>query len=239
MISIHAPHARSDYLRYLKWGYGNDFNPRSSCEERPSPYTPYRRWTYFNPRSSCEERLYLHSYLHTCRRISIHAPHARSDLDTLTAINARGVFQSTLLMRGATSVSSKHAATRYFNPRSSCEERHRLITQRQSSTHFNPRSSCEERLDPKEAHELSLISIHAPHARSDVELFQTVIGLDISIHAPHARSDARAEFDYLTIVISIHAPHARSDADCFTSVKSQSNFNPRSSCEERLQRCGA
>ncbi len=80
-ISIHAPHARSDaawmsYVRLL----GN-FNPRSSCEERPPrggralcqehnfnprssceerPYSWKQDWertTNFNPRSSCEERL--------------------------------------------------------------------------------------------------------------------------------------------------------------------------------------
>ena len=35
-ISIHAPHARSDFReRSAYLSYGPDFNPRSSCEERP------------------------------------------------------------------------------------------------------------------------------------------------------------------------------------------------------------
>ena len=54
----------------------------------------------FNPRSSCEERP-LASQFTLAPGISIHAPHARSDLVTLDW--------------------TTHA--RYFNPRSSCEER--------------------------------------------------------------------------------------------------------------------
>ena len=56
--------------------------------------------------------------------ISIHAPHARSDSRIPVIISAGDKFQSTLLMRGATYNESyclpKHY---YFNPRSSCEER--------------------------------------------------------------------------------------------------------------------
>ena len=36
-----------------------------------------------------------------------------------------------------------------------------------------------------------IISIHAPHARSDVEALLLVELIIISIHAPHARSDLR------------------------------------------------
>ena len=60
MISIHAPHARSD--RYQNTG--------------------------------CYRRL--------C--ISIHAPHARSDYNLGERPLIRTIFQSTLLMRGATSL---------------------------------------------------------------------------------------------------------------------------------------
>ena len=55
--------------------------------------------------------------------ISIHAPHARSDLERV--------------------------ADRYkvhnFNPRSSCEERRQGNTYKCCLQYFNPRSSCEER----------------------------------------------------------------------------------------------
>ena len=102
-ISIHAPHARSDsLLPKLHRGLYQYFNPRSSCEERPHS-KPHGRagGHHFNPRSSCEER-----------------PNGRSSMSGATYFNPRSsceerqckrakhprepVFQSTLLMRGAT-----------------------------------------------------------------------------------------------------------------------------------------
>jgi len=56
----------------------------------------------------------------------------------------------------------------------------------------------------------------------------------ISIHAPHARSDVSlAEYDKGQ-AISIHAPHARSDQRKLEEWAEAGDFNPRSSCEERL-----
>ena len=83
--------------------------------------------------------------------------------------SAGAIFQSTLLMRGATigyeivfrrkriSIHAPHArsdACRFcssafasnFNPRSSCEERRLPPLAKSSYSYFNPRSSCEERL---------------------------------------------------------------------------------------------
>ena len=123
--------------------------------------------------------------------------------------------------------------------------------------YFNPRSSCEERpgLLVLPTHPLQ-ISIHAPHARSDLGYKRTMRHAGISIHAPHARSD-RCRFlarlfscnfnprssceerpvavDVLAACrgISIHAPHARSDLGRQKARSIASNFNPRSSCEER------
>ena len=147
IISIHAPHARSDRHRQKGAGSHEHFNPRSSCEERQHYCgTRSRRQGHFNPRSSCEERRssIIGSILYTdfnprssceerrqqeaCQpvhlRISIHAPHARSDHSSgysqrhyrisIHAPHARSdkqgkqvlftivSFQSTLLMRGAT-----------------------------------------------------------------------------------------------------------------------------------------
>ena len=101
------------------------------------------------------------------------------------------IFQSTLLMRGATSVGGDFA---------------RLLDD------FNPRSSCEERLNHNCMTNGIFISIHAPHARSDSPFFRFKTINDISIHAPHARSDYPLEPADGVVVISIHAPHARSDS---------------------------
>ena len=101
-----------------------------------------------------------------------------------------------------------------------------------------------------------VISIHAPHARSDVirgrhpapsRLFQSTLlmrgatrvvlrfalGQSISIHAPHARSDAVRQSVKESYEISIHAPHARSDDIAADQIVIAQHFNPRSSCEER------
>ena len=82
LISIHAPHARSDHTvpnegnrtvrfqstllmrgatcaREVYRVECLNFNPRSSCEERRTVYQHIQLCQNFNPRSSCEERQYL------------------------------------------------------------------------------------------------------------------------------------------------------------------------------------
>ena len=114
------------------------------------------------------------------------------------------------------------------------------------SCNFNPRSSCEERHRRQGARPISLhISIHAPHARSDEVSYAQGLQQQISIHAPHARSDvdaARKEISrkafqstllmrgatsssklmVIKAQISIHAPHARSD--CLTRIRKPSHL---------------
>ena len=126
LISIHAPHARSDYNRVHKSTSFNDFNPRSSCEERLQKGGNMSLFRDFNPRSSCEERRRSLRPIRNARlfqstllmrgatsalfrslqapSISIHAPHARSDLFWGGRAAAYIQFQSTLLMRGATNL---------------------------------------------------------------------------------------------------------------------------------------
>ena len=237
IISIHAPHARSDSGRQSSPHRSSHFNPRSSCEERPkqtrketptpkfqstllmrgatdSPILSVRRVSHFNPRSSCEER-----------RAATQTPQARLS---------------------------------YFNPRSSCEERRETsYTRPTRAMDFNPRSSCEERRSRcLQRSWFCKISIHAPHARSDKGYHKAAEAGKISIHAPHARSDFLSPPEKTAQDISIHAPHARSDvrSSCLMSLISSfqstllmrgatspilsrhtvtSYFNPRSSCEER------
>ena len=256
------------------------FNPRSSCEERRLfPACLYVAYTFqstllmrgatqkaparcrnhhFNPRSSCEERPHDVAILSQSDTISIHAPHARSDV--------RAVEHVIVLER--ISIHAPHARS----DDRPCRQRWRLA-------HFNPRSSCEERLSPSSSSTANIsfqstllmrgatrhtafvnlfkvISIHAPHARSDGSLGRRRRCNRISIHAPHARSDADTREQFRHDNISIHAPHARSDMpfalsdspfSLFQSTllmrgatsaairarTSRAHFNPRSSCEER------
>ena len=145
--------------------------------------------------------------------------------------------------------------------------------------YFNPRSSCEERRRRRTGGRHCEISIHAPHARSDVrKRCIEVAPLDISIHAPHARSDlieadnmsidkqfqstllmrgaTPSWYDSLTNVRRFQSTLLMRGATAVsTSVstmqrfqstllmrgatssicvkKYSENFNPRSSCEER------
>ena len=79
MISIHAPHTRSDSLEPRPSAVLLNFNPRPSYEERLDTSTPEGRFM-----------------------ISIHAPHTRSDMTRYAVPLAYSSFQSTPLIRGAT-----------------------------------------------------------------------------------------------------------------------------------------
>ena len=145
------------------------------------------------------------------------------------------LFQSTLPMRGATGP---------------------LSVSGPGGQHFNPRSPCGERPGPpRYPVPPGEISIHAPHAGSDLPHLGAGKGLGgISIHAPHAGSDAiEMSMNYpdgqfqstlpmrgatgtasvlaMRAPISIHAPHAGSDrsvaVDRAAGVKFQSTLPMR------------
>ena len=91
----------------------------------------------------------VQALLATCKIffISIHAPHAGSDAAATACIDRIGEFQSTLPMRGATAMGQRV---------------------RRQKNNFNPRSPCGERLTLSEDGTFSIkISIHAPHTGSD------------------------------------------------------------------------
>ena len=101
-ISIHAPHVGSDNTLGAKGMALADFNPRSPCGERRRRRQGCKTFSHFNPRSPCGERQ-LYQYVKEgllvfqstlpmrgatevnlfgkhADRISIHAPHAGSDV---------------------------------------------------------------------------------------------------------------------------------------------------------------
>ena len=127
-----------------------NFNPRSSCEERLATTSCMAAAvSNFNPRSSCEERRRRRGGTQCHPAISIHAPHARSD-SASSGARRHTAFQSTLLMRGATISRQTH----YYWLKISIHAPHaRSDTCQPGRSHrhqsyFNPRSSCEERLKP-------------------------------------------------------------------------------------------
>ena len=73
------------------------------------------------PHAGSDVHHFHHGFYALC--ISIHAPHAGSDLDAFAIPSARPSFQSTLPMRGATQFLFLNPEPSYFNPRSPCGER--------------------------------------------------------------------------------------------------------------------
>ena len=256
-ISIHAPHARSDFHLVPLVPARDDFNPRSSCEERPHSCRLPSSLSDFNPRSSCEERL--------CHR---HMMPAR-----IQYFNPRSSCEERLALRQHTCFCI------HFNPRSSCEERLKPPRMTLNNILFQSTLLMRGATICRELEQYKVwISIHAPHARSDAKarswqaasIFQSTLLMRGATPAAVAdlptspfqstllmRGATRLSCSsYGSTTISIHAPHARSDLlfrVVFRAFRFQSTllmrgatgecqiqstiytryFNPRSSCEER------
>ena len=143
------------------------------------------------------------------------------------------MFQYMLLLRGATQ--KRHCSRREqrFNTCSSCEEQPPRGCRDDSASRFNTCSSCEEQLKPFVKRLFSKVSIHAPLARSNMKMAETMVDPYVSIHAPLARSNdapvrspgLRRGFNtcssceeqpesglrFAGSTVSIHAPLARSN----------------------------
>ena len=122
------------------------FNPRSPCGERPIPPSSFFPSHNFNPRSPCGERPCMRAVRTSEILISIHAPHAGSD------------------------VYHHHPGIKHgnFNPRSPCGERQKQVERVVKANLFQ--STLPMRGATKAGRKGSksqLISIHAPHAGSD------------------------------------------------------------------------
>ncbi len=148
------------------------------------------------------------------QRISIHAPHAGSDMDDI---------QAPLI--GTISIHAPHAGSDAMRL-SNAAARH----------NFNPRSPCgERRTGLLVAGLLTLFQSTLP-MRGATEFVQPSLTVQaISIHAPHAGSDSLDGKRCVGAAISIHAPHAGSDGNGSAREYKKLNFNPRSPCGERQQ----
>ena len=104
---------------------------------------PTCRPSNFNPRAPCGAR--RRALLQRCRLqyISIHAPHAGRDRDTLKEENVTLEFQSTRPMRGATILIFVLTGLDVdFNPRAPCGARPETFPHDFVSVDFNPRAPC-------------------------------------------------------------------------------------------------
>ena len=157
--------------------------------------TPSRHtWTLFQStllmRGATEE---AQKALHV-KKISIHAPHARSDMINSLSTSTALIFQSTLLMRGAT-------IRIRISPLSTFSFQSTLLMRGATSK------------AGRRAYRQAGISIHAPHARSDIIFCRSC--REISYFNPRSSCEERLEQS--------------------TIIQNNTNFNPRSSCEERQQ----
>ena len=167
--------------------------------------------------------------------ISIHAPLTGSDMDLLRGGSSRNdfnprspygerhnalfaffgpaVFQSTLPLRGATSILAFDILTEAISI-------HAPLTG----------SDCR----PNGQAQNGRISIHAPLTGSDRIRLAQEKTRNISIHAPLTGSDSAEPVETVPPTISIHAPLTGSDNQEAAQLLSNSDFNPRSPYGERL-----
>ena len=122
-ISIHAPHARSDDITRSSINDYIQFQSTLLMRGATLALSPAVPADVFQSTLLMRGATLAIRHVVLFREISIHAPHARSD--TVWICRSSG--------------------STYFNPRSSCEERHHAMRIFVSLSYFNPRSSCEER----------------------------------------------------------------------------------------------
>ena len=196
-ISIHTPHAGSDCTTQLDRYRLFNFNPHSPCGERLVLLERNSAIaSYFNPHSPCGERLYDDQETVRIDRISIHTPHAGSDICWIRQLLSESyfnphspcgerllpnpaearpcIFQSTLPMRGATFASIIASMTVLFQS---------TLPMRGATCIFSfdrvPKLSFQSTLPMRGATDTYLqygwkrgISIHTPHAGSDSKSYR-------------------------------------------------------------------
>ena len=170
---------------------------------------------YFNPRSSCEERLEVLCGVGVQLRISIHAPHARSDNSLLNHYHHPSVFQSTLLMRGATS-STDNAISQ--------------VSQFQSTLLMRGATGGMIKAGAITAFQSTLLMRGATESITSTvqsNKFQSTLLMRGATQDGERGPRRRIDFN------------PRSSCEerlaCFLATNISSDFNPRSSCEERRQ----
>ena len=123
-----------------------DFNPHSPCGERRVSIRFTGTDSNFNPHSPCGERLQQRIQQLKKAQISIHTPHAGSDVETVADSLSDYLFQSTLPMRGATFAAAEETNAKFISIHtphagSDCS---RLLPSG-FCINFNPHSPCGER----------------------------------------------------------------------------------------------
>ena len=144
-ISIHTPHAGSDPEILQTLLTENHFNPHSPCGERRPMKNLRNEVVYFNPHSPCGERRKSFLFIGDDSLFQSTLPMRGATTLRMKKLT-RLLFQSTLPMRGATlSQKPDCVIEEYFNPHSPCGERLVSCLGRSVLDNFNPHSPCGER----------------------------------------------------------------------------------------------
>ncbi len=192
-------------------------------------------------------------------KISIHAPHAGSDVVFGATNLASRIFQSTLPMRGATLLCASSCRVLCdFNPRSPCGERlYEAVTEVsdslfQSTLPMRGATPAAAPAGPAVRFQSTLPMRGATSFRSIIassKIFQSTLpmrGATSCTSSKHITGPFQSTLPmrgatHLVMVhvspagISIHAPHAGSDPCSGAAYACTTDFNPRSPCGERLR----
>ena len=177
----------------------------------PAPCIP----CHFNPRPPCGGRLRRGPGRLQRKKISIHAPRVGGDHSRCNGNYIKVKFQSTPPVWGATSGALQWNKWRtYFNPRPPCGGR---------------------RSTASGAHEVVIISIHAPRVGGDILIFTlTVCAISFQSTPPvWGATPGGWRQRWYGQCISIHAPRVGGDAVLGTAVGIGTDFNPRPPCGGR------
>ena len=176
-------------------------------------------------------------------RISIHTPHAGSDVSARDFPVHSQKFQSTLPMRGATrSYISCVSCDFYFNPHSPCGER--PLDHRENIPHVRFQSTLPMRGATAFFSGFHILHFyfnpHSPCGERRQAFHSTFNVFHISIHTPHAGSDSMtpaAIMDFSRFQSTLPMRGATKSLRSFSPVRLY--FNPHSPCGERHHACHA
>ena len=170
------------------------FNPRPLCRGRLfTQIYGHNIIVNFNPRPLCRGRLKINPDMADAVKISIHAPYAGGDQDTIAhELPTVKNFNPRPLCRGRLCWHWQFPQWYYFNPRPLCRGRPPIFTPPLDTLgNFNPRPLCRGRLSPG----LYFLGLFPFQSTPPMQGATTAAAyhrefIRISIHAPYAGGDA-------------------------------------------------
>ncbi len=196
--------------RAYQWHYR--FNPRPSCEGRPDSAVLVGILDgSFNPRPSCEGRLGGLGHINALE-VFQSTPLMRGATTYDRAVLFWSVFQSTPLMRGATRMVYFKAQPLQFQSTPLMRGATSPINVGYLARLFQSTPLMRGATSSSAARSTRCRSFNPrPSCEETCRIRHGDGGTQVSIHAPHARGDVLGLRAAPAVQVSIHAPHARGD----------------------------